>query len=115
MNVEELIVRLRIEEDNKSSERWFNPVVAKANVVEHGQSSKINKEQEMFSGFEEVDGEKLYMENSATSEIKGHGKVVLKMTSGKELTLNNVLYVPRDSQEFGVRLAVEQTWISYGV
>ncbi|XP_073290465.1 uncharacterized protein [Primulina huaijiensis] len=41
MNVEELIVRLRIEEDNKSSERrLFSPVAAKANVVEHGQSSK---------------------------------------------------------------------------
>ena len=34
------------------------------------------------------------MGNSATSEIKGQGKVVLKMTSGKELTLTNVLYVP---------------------
>ncbi|XP_073131450.1 uncharacterized protein [Henckelia pumila] len=41
MNVEELIVRLRIEEDNKSSERrLFSPVAAKSNVVEHGQSSK---------------------------------------------------------------------------
>ena len=34
------------------------------------------------------------MGNSATSDIKGQGKVVLKMTSGKELTLTNVLYVP---------------------
>ncbi|XP_073024331.1 uncharacterized protein [Primulina eburnea] len=41
MNVEELIVRLRIEEDNKGSERrLFSPVSAKANVVEHDQSSK---------------------------------------------------------------------------
>ena len=36
----------------------------------------------------------MYMGNSATSEIKGKGKVVLKMTSGNELTLTNVLYVP---------------------
>ena len=34
------------------------------------------------------------MGNFATSEIKGQGKVILKMTSGKELTLTNVLYVP---------------------
>ena len=34
------------------------------------------------------------MGNSATSDIKWQGKVVLKMTSGKELTLTNVLYVP---------------------
>ena len=34
------------------------------------------------------------MGNSATSEIKGKGTVFLKMTSGKELKLQNVLYVP---------------------
>ena len=34
------------------------------------------------------------MGNSATSDIRGQGKVILKMTSGKSLTLNNVLYVP---------------------
>ena len=44
MNLEELIVRLRIEEDNKGSEkRKFNPAAAKANVVEHRQSSKNKK------------------------------------------------------------------------
>ena len=39
-------------------------------------------------------GEKLFMGNFITSAIEGQGKVILKMTSGKELTLNNVLYVP---------------------
>ena len=34
------------------------------------------------------------MANSATSAIMGEGSVVLKMTSGKEVTLNNVLFVP---------------------
>ena len=34
------------------------------------------------------------MGNSATSEIEGQGKVILKMTYGKELTLNDMLYVP---------------------
>ena len=43
INLEELIVRLRIEEDNRGSEkRGFNPV-AKANVVEQGQDSKNKK------------------------------------------------------------------------
>ena len=44
MNVEELIVRLRIEEDNRCSEKRgsFQSEV-KANVVEHGQSSKFKK------------------------------------------------------------------------
>ncbi|XP_075494791.1 uncharacterized protein LOC142532361 [Primulina tabacum] len=152
MNVEELIVRLRIEEDNKSSERrLFSSVAAKANVIEHGQSSKkrtfstsnkkfnmgpkggiskkkfsgkcynydgmghkaseclnpmewwidtgatrhVCSDKGMFATLEESENvKKLFMGNSATSEIKGQGKVVLKMTSGKELTLNNVLYVP---------------------
>lgn len=40
------------------------------------------------------DGEKLFMGNSATAVIKGSGRVVLKMTSGKELTLKDVLFVP---------------------
>ena len=50
----------------------------------------------MFSTFEPIEiGEKVYMGNSSTSEIKGQGKVVLKMTYGKEVTLTNVLYVPK--------------------
>ena len=49
----------------------------------------------MFSTFEPINtGEKVFMGNSATSEIKGQGKIVLKMTSRKMLTLMNVLYVP---------------------
>ncbi|GKD47910.1 pol polyprotein, partial [Tanacetum coccineum] len=38
-------------------------------------------------------GQKLYMGNSATADIKGEEDVVLKMTSEKELKLTNVLYV----------------------
>ena len=34
------------------------------------------------------------MGNSVTFEIQGQGKEILKMTSGKNLTLNNVLYAP---------------------
>ncbi|GKE15073.1 pol polyprotein, partial [Tanacetum coccineum] len=38
-------------------------------------------------------GEKLYMGNSETADIKGEGDVILKTTSEKELKLTNVLYV----------------------
>nr|GEY23657.1 hypothetical protein [Tanacetum cinerariifolium] len=38
-------------------------------------------------------GQKLYMRNYATTDIKGEGDVFLKMTSEKELKLTNVLYV----------------------
>ncbi|KAL6344924.1 hypothetical protein AAG906_006685 [Vitis piasezkii] len=181
MSIEDLIIRLRIEEDNRRSEKKGAHTLneAKANFVEHGQSSKAktnnnkgkgsklgpkggiskkpkfqgkcfncgkqghksvdcrlpkkNKPKEanvidditrnvsdidltaivsevnlvgsnpkewwidtgatrhvcsdkkMFSTFEPIEnGEK----------IKGQGKVILKMTSGKKLTLTNVLYVP---------------------
>ncbi|XP_075521425.1 uncharacterized protein LOC142554644 [Primulina tabacum] len=138
LNVEELIVRLYIEESNKRSKRrLFSPVAAKENVVKHGQSSKkitfsisnkrlnmgpkggisdknfsgkcynydevilvgsnprewwidtgatrhVCSDKEMFATHEESKNrEKIFMGNSATSKIKGQGKVVLKMTSGK--------------------------------
>ncbi|XP_060183339.1 uncharacterized protein LOC132613339, partial [Lycium barbarum] len=38
--------------------------------------------------------EELYMGNTATAKVEGYGKILLKMTSGKVLTLNNVLHVP---------------------
>ncbi|RVW11957.1 Retrovirus-related Pol polyprotein from transposon TNT 1-94 [Vitis vinifera] len=153
MSIEDLIIRLRIEEDNRRSEKKGAHTLneAKANFVEHGQSSKaktnnnkgkgsklgpkggiskkpkfqgkcfncvvsevnlvgsnpkewwidtgatrhVCSDKKMFSTFEPIEnGEKVFMGNSATSEIKGQGKVILKMTSGKELTLTNVLYVP---------------------
>ncbi|XP_073129071.1 uncharacterized protein [Henckelia pumila] len=182
MNVEELIVRLRIEEYNKSFERrLYSPNAVKANVVEQKKSSKAKKfvgggsklgpkkdmfkkkflgkcyncggpghksseckkprrnreanlmediskevsnmdlcavlfevnmvgsnprewwidtgatrhvcyDKDIFATLDELENsEKLFMGNFATSDIKGRGKVILKMTSGKELTLNNVL------------------------
>ena len=50
----------------------------------------------MFSTFELIKTrEKEFMGDFSTSEMKGQGKVILKMTSRKELTLINVLYVPQ--------------------
>ncbi|RVW34174.1 hypothetical protein CK203_092820 [Vitis vinifera] len=143
MSIEDLIIRLHIEEDNRRSEKKGAHTLneAKANFVEHGQSSKaktnnnkgkgsklgpkggsqrsrnfkgnasivvskvtrmvddtgathhVCSDKKMFSTFEPIEnGEKVFHGNSATSEIKGQGKVILKMTSGKELTLTN-LYV----------------------
>jgi hypothetical protein len=44
MSIEDLIVRLRIEEDNKLAQKKdYVPTSEKANVVEHGQSSVKNK------------------------------------------------------------------------
>ena len=45
MSIEDLVIRLCIEEDNRGSEKKMahNPNQAKANFVEHGQSSKFKK------------------------------------------------------------------------
>ncbi|WKA01333.1 hypothetical protein VitviT2T_019618 [Vitis vinifera] len=62
--------------------------------IDTGATHHVCSDKKMFSTFEPIEnGEKVFMGNSATSEIKGQSKVILKMTSGKELTLTNVLYV----------------------
>ena len=62
--------------------------------IDTGATRHVCLDKKMFSSFEPMEnGEKVYMGNSATLEIKGQGNVVLKMTFGKELTLTNVLYV----------------------
>ena len=49
----------------------------------------------MFSSYTTVGGdEKHYMGNSSTSKVEGVGKIALKMTFGKTVTLINVLHVP---------------------
>lgn len=61
----------------------------------------------LLISFEAVsNGEKLFMGNLATSKIEGQRKVILKMTFGKKLTLNDVLYVPeiRKNLVFGSQL-----------
>lgn len=50
MNVEELIIRIRIEEDNNGSKkRPFNLAVTKVNVVEHLESSRKNNKNKSWS------------------------------------------------------------------
>ncbi|KZV25134.1 hypothetical protein F511_42831 [Dorcoceras hygrometricum] len=51
------------------------------------------KDKTMFSTYVPVTGRKLFMGNSASSDVAGIGKVVLKMTSRKELALIDVLHV----------------------
>nr|GEY30711.1 zinc finger, CCHC-type [Tanacetum cinerariifolium] len=63
--------------------------------VDTGTTRYVCADKSMFHSFRAVDnGEKLYMGNSATADIKGERDVILKMTSKKELKLTNVLYVP---------------------
>ena len=69
----------------------LSTVVSKVNLVgsnprewwiDTGANHHVFSNKNMFTSFEPVDsGEKLFFGNSATSEIQGQGKVILKMTS----------------------------------
>ncbi|GJY54836.1 retrotransposon protein, putative, ty1-copia subclass, partial [Tanacetum coccineum] len=62
--------------------------------VDIGATRHVCADKSMLHSFRAIDnGEKLYMGNSATADIKGEGDIILKMTSEKELKLTNVLYV----------------------
>lgn len=59
-----------------------------------GTTRHICSNKELFYNFEKIkDEEKIFIRNLITLNIKGQGKVVLKITSRKELTPNNVLYI----------------------
>ena len=62
--------------------------------IDTGATRHVCTNKDLFTTFEKIEGEKMFMGNSASSAIEGQGKVLLKMTSGKTLTLNDVLYVP---------------------
>ena len=70
----------------RNTEEWW---------VDTRATRHVCSDKKMFSSYQTIDnGEQLFMGNSSSSKIEGQGKVVLKMTSGKELTLNDVLHVP---------------------
>ena len=63
--------------------------------IDIGATLHVCYDKKMFSTFKPIETmEKVVMGNSTTFKIKGQGKVVLKMTYEKELTLTNVLYMP---------------------
>ena len=62
-------------------------------LVDIGATCHVCYDKKMFSTYKEC-GEQLFMGNSSIARAASIGKVILKMTSGKELTLNTVLHVP---------------------
>ena len=60
-----------------------------------GSTHHVCIDQNLFSSYHPMDnGEEIFMGNSSSSKVVGKGKVILKMTSSKKLTLNDVLHVP---------------------
>ena len=70
----------------ENPEEWF---------LDSGATRHICSAKEAFSMYTPAEyDEDLFMGNTVTTRIAGTEKVMLKMTSGKVLTLNNVLHVP---------------------
>ena len=79
-------------------------VVTEANIVEGnpkewwydtGATTHICIDREMFSTYQKCKSDdQVKMGNVSQSKIEGIGKVVLKMTSGMEVSLTNVKHVP---------------------
>ena len=64
-------------------------------ILDFGAGRHLCANKELMISFDDVaDGQCLYISNSATTAIKGKGKVLLKFTSGKMLSLSNILFVP---------------------
>ena len=56
---------------------------------------------ELMQDFKDMTGsECVYMRNSTTTRVMGKGKILLKFTFGKLLSLSNVLYVPSLRRNF---------------
>ncbi|TYK16589.1 ty1-copia retrotransposon protein [Cucumis melo var. makuwa] len=64
-------------------------------ILDTGASRHFCTNRELLHDYEDTaDGECVFMGNSATAGVIGKGTVILKLTSGKTLSLSNVLYVP---------------------
>ncbi|KAA0035570.1 ty1-copia retrotransposon protein [Cucumis melo var. makuwa] len=77
-------------------------IVVEVNLIENktnwilntGVSRHFCTNQELLHDYgDTTNGEYVFMGNLATTEVIGKAKVILKLTSGKSLSLNNVLYV----------------------
>ena len=55
--------------------------------IDTGATRHVCSSKEMFTYFEPLDREKVFMGNSVSFTVEGQGKVLLKMTSEKQLTL----------------------------
>ncbi|GJX45341.1 zinc finger, CCHC-type containing protein [Tanacetum coccineum] len=78
------------------SEAFYVQVDAIAWWIDSGATTHVCKDRCWFKTYEPVeDGSVLYMGDDHFAPIYGQGSVVLEFSSGKSITLFNVLYVPK--------------------
>nr|GEV61498.1 zinc finger, CCHC-type [Tanacetum cinerariifolium] len=82
-----------IEDDKNKNDNKNNKEKKRKN---HGATCHACKDRSLFDTFHSVqDGSVLPMGDESTKPILGHENVVLEFSSGKTITLINVVYVPR--------------------
>ncbi|GJW67933.1 retrovirus-related pol polyprotein from transposon TNT 1-94 [Tanacetum coccineum] len=63
--------------------------------LDTGATKHICNSRRMFVSYQKVyESEPMFMGNETASKIEGKGKVILKLTFGKDLVLSNMLHVP---------------------
>ena len=64
-------------------------------VLDIGATRHMYTNRNLCAEYEEVnDGENVFLGDARIAKVVGKGKVVLKLTSGKNLILNAILHVP---------------------
>ena len=97
MNLEELIVRLHIEEDNRGFERkGFNPTTAKANVVELRQGHKNKKIAKPKLGPKEGVSKNKFQGKCFNCDNMGHRYVDCRLLKKKNYETNMVSDITQD-------------------
>ncbi|GFQ05723.1 probable protein phosphatase 2c 73 [Phtheirospermum japonicum] len=92
----------QLAEREMTSDDLIAIITEEANMVENrGQcfidtaaTAHVCADRNLFSKYHPCEGKDLNMGNQASLQVAGVGSVVLKMTSGKEITMNEVLHIP---------------------
>ena len=65
-------------------------------VVDPGATRHICENRDAFTSYTPVGDDKkvVYLDSSHTAQVMGKGKVMLKLTLGKTMALNEVIHVP---------------------
>ncbi|GJS93475.1 zinc finger, CCHC-type containing protein [Tanacetum coccineum] len=103
---------LRIEESLRAHETFHVHVDAIAWWIDLSAITHVCKDRCWFKTYESVeDGSLLYMGDDHFALVHGKGSVVLELSSGKSITLFNVLYVPKLRKNLISGPVLNKVWI----
>ena len=82
-------------------------------VVDSSATRHIYVNRDVFTSYTPVEDDKkvVYLGDSHTTQVLGKGKVMLKLTSGKTLALNEVLHVPNITANLVYVALLGKEWV----